>query len=492
MANEALATTCAAIKFLLQSDIHEDKELSHDASQKSTKESLYHRFFRYLNGVSEQAGLDFWRKELEDAYATNFPEVPASAYQLCRNEPVYHRIEGIDWNDSSFTAETMIRAAWAILIARNTNSVEVLYGVVTKNQMSRLERQIMPLRLRILKSLPLGKFLEMVQHHAQLNSRFGMISLRHIARLSSKIERATRFRSILLIRQNRFESSMRDAAESESNIPFVSNDCGIILDCQVEVGGLRLSIHFDYNAVDKREVDRIVYQFEHVLRQISPMNACALLVGGISIIGSRETEEIWARNAILPKSADICVHDIFEKIAQRQPDAAAVCAWDGNLTYEELDQMSSRLARRILKRGLPQNLIVPICFEKSVWTSVAMIGVMKAGCAAVTLDTTLPKERLHDIIKQVKPACIISSVKNSPLARCLSQTSEIISVGGGEPPSEKKSHDKNLPSVSPDSTLYIIFTSGMTGTPKGMLILYCNFYSTISHQQCALGFSINS
>lgn len=73
-----------------------------------------------------------------------------------------------------------------------------------------------------------------------------------------------------------------------------------------------------------------------------------------------------------------------------------MCAWDGELTYGQLDQCATLLEGHLVSSGfgVGPGAIVPLYFEKSMWVPVAIIAVMKAGAAFVALDPTLPQHRL--------------------------------------------------------------------------------------------------
>jgi non-ribosomal peptide synthetase component F len=86
-----------------------------------------------------------------------------------------------------------------------------------------------------------------------------------------------------------------------------------------------------------------------------------------------------------------------------------VCAWDGDLTYGELDALSSALAEHLAERGVGPEVFVPLCFEKSRWTIVAMVGVMKAGGMFVLLDPSHPAARLRGICRDVSATLIMAS-----------------------------------------------------------------------------------
>lgn len=89
--------------------------------------------------------------------------------------------------------------------------------------------------------------------------------------------------------------------------------------------------------------------------------------------------EIWTLNADQLKPVEACIHHLILERTKEQPDAPAICAWDGNLTYRQMDEMAARFAMYLAGRGVGPQVILPLCFQKSMWTAVATLAVMKAG-----------------------------------------------------------------------------------------------------------------
>ncbi|KAJ4331509.1 hypothetical protein N0V85_009956, partial [Neurospora sp. IMI 360204] len=79
----------------------------------------------------------------------------------------------------------------------------------------------------------------------------------------------------------------------------------------------------------------------------------------------------------------------------RQPDAIAISAWDGEITYGELARVTSNIALHLVNKGVSQNMIIPICFEKSLYATITFLSVLRAGGAGLLLDTTLPASYLQ-------------------------------------------------------------------------------------------------
>jgi amino acid adenylation domain-containing protein/thioester reductase-like protein len=115
---------------------------------------------------------------------------------------------------------------------------------------------------------------------------------------------------------------------------------------------------------------------------------------------------------------------------------------------------------------------------------------MKAGAASVALDTTLPRSRLENIVIQLSANVMLTSKSCATLAADITDT-PTIEVGGSIDDFEQLYQSQStpeLPTVSPASRLYIVFTSGSTGAPKGATVTHANFCSAIQHQQSQLGF----
>ena len=113
------------------------------------------------------------------------------------------------------------------------------------------------------------------------------------------------------------------------------------------------------------------------------------------IITQEEEDQIWSWNASLPPKPPLPITQVFSAQVNRSPDAPAVDAPDGTLTYTQLDDYSTRLARhlRITLDDITADKIVPICFDKSIWLVVCMMAVSKAGMAYTTLDPGNPTVR---------------------------------------------------------------------------------------------------
>ncbi|KAL6810532.1 acetyl-CoA synthetase-like protein [Trichoderma camerunense] len=206
-----------------------------------------------------------------------------------------------------------------------------------------------------------------------------------------------------------------------------------------------------------------------------------------------DMDQIWQWNHSLPQTYDCCMHDIVSGRAQESPDKVAILSWDGSLTYAEVDRCSSLLALLLRERGVEAHEFLPLCFEKSKWTVVAVLAVMKAGGTMVLMDPALPIARLRNMAEQVNAKTMVVSRNQYNLATDILPHGEFIIL---EAETFACFEDfvtfPALPVVHPSTLMYIIFTSGSTGTPKGVQVSHRSYSSSAFPRAKAVGYNNNS
>lgn len=328
---------------------------------------------------------------------------------------------------------------------------------------------------------------------------FGHVSLEEIRSFNKDTFAACQFQTLLLVepcdllnpgRAKQDLNSSKDAL-IESVMP---NAYALVLNILLCEEGFTMNVSFDPAVVDNLQVQRLIEQFEATLGQLwePHVTTLAVTMRDLSSMSRRDLEDIWHWNCLLPEKEEKFVHDLISIQARRQPNAPAISAWDGEASYGELDDTSSRLAHHLKELGIGAKTLVPICFEKSMWTSVAMLGVMKAGAAFVAMDASQPEQRLTVIVQQIGANVILTSAAQEGLARALGVRPIVISRKSTQVPSTKPYQKMHRDKTSTSDSLYAIFTSATTGTPKGALMTHTNFSSAIKHQAAVLGFSPRS
>jgi hypothetical protein len=154
----------------------------------------------------------------------------------------------------------------------------------------------------------------------------------------------------------------------------------------------------------------IIAQYEYIIRQLCSPEGCEKMLIDLKAIPIEDLNQIWAWNAQVPQAVEgICIHRWFMERATRHPDLPAVAAHDGQLTYRELNDLSTRLAQALIQRGIKPRSTIIIFIEKSMWVPVAQLAVMKCGCASAVFDVSLPSQRHEALAQLVEAAGVLTS-----------------------------------------------------------------------------------
>lgn len=159
----------------------------------------------------------------------------------------------------------------------------------------------------------------------------------------------------------------------------------------------------------------------------------------------------------------------FEAQAARMPAACALVWADGQLDYGQLLAQSRQFALRLLHAGLPQQAIVALALERSPAMIVALLGIARAGAAFLPLDPHAPGDRLRRIL--VDSAAHTLVIESADRLRFDELPCALIEIDEGNrqhPPATLAPPAWPLP--APDDLAYVLYTSGSTGEPKGVMI----------------------
>ena len=466
-------------------------------------------FVKYALKQHGEDGVAFWKQQFADIEASPFPALPAKTYEPKPDKVINHSIDSIRWPACGVTPSSTLRTAWATLISWYVDSPDVTFGAVVSGRQAPVPGienvagpTIATVPLRILVRGTVNELLHQVQGQAMEMIPFEQYGLQHVRQISEEAKFACDFQSLLLVHPSVEESTdespaFKDSLDDQEMGAGSENTYAMMLTCQTSESKLDMQLSFDLTVVQEEAAKRLLQQLEHILGQLASVDGSTNM-GDLSRVSERDLHDVWKWNEAVPESVEDCVHNVFAKRVAETPEAPAVCAWDGELTYVQLDLYSTLLAGRLVNSGLGvgPGAIVPLCFEKSAWVPVAILAVMKAGAASVALDTTLPRSRLESIVGQLSAKVILSSKSCAKIAADITDVPTMVVgdddwVNNGEQLFQPIPTPR-MPTISPSSALYIVFTSGSTGAPKGATVTHANFCSAIRHHQSELGFERSS
>jgi amino acid adenylation domain-containing protein len=181
------------------------------------------------------------------------------------------------------------------------------------------------------------------------------------------------------------------------------------------------------------------------------------------------------------------IHGFLSSSAERTPNATAVVDRSGAITYGELDAASDRLASRLIELGVGIGDRVGLYLNKSIDAVIAIYGVMKAGAAYVPIDPSSKEARAVYIANNCGVDVLVSATNKKHLWAAFGEggVRHVICMDGpGEEVEGITTYPREwvdsatpmaLPRLISQDLAYILYTSGSTGQPKGVML---------SHQNC--------
>lgn len=164
-----------------------------------------------------------------------------------------------------------------------------------------------------------------------------------------------------------------------------------------------------------------------------------------------------------------CLHRLFETQVQRTPESVAVIATGVELSYAELNRRANRLARQLREMGVGPDVLVGLCVEPSVEMVVGVLGILKAGGAYIPLDPASPTERRLFMLRDANVRVLLTHRRLLPdLAIETVSTVHLDAVDLVHCDSKDDENPDGEP--SPSSLAYVLYTSGSTGEPKGVMV----------------------
>lgn len=466
----------------------------------------YKEFIRYLVQCDSTEPAAFWRSQFAEdkGIATSFPIVPvgylAKAHDTLKTR-LSTKVSSIS-TDVTIPPSTILRAAWAAVNAKYSDTGDVVFAATLAGRtapvpgisvMNGPTITTVPVRINLAgKDTTVSQLLTAVYTQAANTMPFEHTGLQNIRQMGGAARTAVDSIANLLVIQ---PSGADDQAEGLEGMQVVPRDLEdfdsypLVISCHTgDDGTVDLEAKYDQSIISRKQMQRILRQYDFTIKQMCNKPHATLV--DIDTTNTEDVDEIMSWNGPLPETITACVHHIVAARTEKRPGAQAVCGWDGNFTYDELDHTSSKVAAHLQDLGVGPEVKVGLCFEKSKWSVVAMLSVLKASGAYTHLNPSTPSLTMKGALEDLGATIVVCSPQNASLFTGVVRNVIVVD----------ESVVEKLPAPTgplrsparPDNAAFVVFTSGSTGKPKAVVVEHRGFSSMQHYQGPQLGISENS
>ncbi len=448
----------------------------------------YREYIEWI-GSHEPAGAEqYWREQLQ-GFATPTPLVVESRTPLSQPDTR----QGDDRvvlsedatagliafaKDCDTTLNTLLQAAWALLLSRYSGQEEVMFGVVRACRKSTIPGaedivglfiNTLPLRVRIPQDSQLIDWLKQIRAQWMSMRDYEHTPLVQVQKWSEIPAGTPMFSSILMFENYELEARLKQqGGEWAHRGVRLYEQTGYPITLTVYSGTqLCAQIEFDRTRFAPATIARMLNHIKTLLEGMLARPTQRLR--DLPMLASEEERQLivdW-NNTGRDYPQGVLLHQLFEAQVQRTPTATAVTFEGEQLSYDELNRRANQLAHHLQKMGAGPDTLVGVCMERSLEMVIALYGILKAGAAYVPIDPEYPQQRIEFMLKDAAVPVLLTQERlrqSLPAYKgrvlCLDRDlSSILDEPANNP----------VNATNPGNLAYMIYTSGSTGQPKGAM-----------------------
>lgn len=274
---------------------------------------------------------------------------------------------------------------------------------------------------------------------------------------------------VMFVLQNysAFKLELPDVQTELLSLDFGWSKFDLTLFVMEKIDGFEIKAEYRTDIFDQRTILRLLEHYVTLLTEA--VENPRLEIRDFSMLAENEKATLRAWNNTRHSYPPVAgIHQLVESQVVKTPQAIAVEFAGQQMTYHELNRRANQLAAFLIQQGIGDNDIVGICLDRSMELMVSLLGVVKAGGGILPLDPHYPSKRLEMICQDAQVSLILAHSDLVPRLKSVVNGFPILNYETQQLSSFEE-HNPQLP-VDPENLLYVLYTSGSTGQPKGVMM----------------------
>ncbi|WP_329619105.1 amino acid adenylation domain-containing protein [Streptomyces sp. NBC_01255] len=469
---------------------------SHGDDSDLGRAPAYREFLTWLSHQDRTATARAWERELEgvDEPTLLVPDVPAGNGESVgvgqvdvpltpeQSDRLARRA-----SELGLTLNTLVQGAWGMFLSGLTGRRDVTFGATVSGRPPQVDGVaemvgtfINTLAVRMdcapgdsLRTLLTGlqeRQSALLDHH-----HFGLPEMHRLTGVRAL------FDTLVVYESYPIDSAALDDAYAAAGIrvtglsPLSSTHYPLVVMASAEPH-LTIALQYQHHLVSPDQAAVFARRLGSVLARLA--EDPELPFSSVDLLEPAERDRILLDvNQTAAETPEATIPDLFERQAAKTPDRPAVTCGDVTLTYAQLNTRADRLATALAARGVGPETVVGLAMPRSADLVTAMLGIWKAGGAYLPIDPENPGSRVDHMLSVARPHLLLTqsgTADGLPGTDIPTLLLDDVELATAAPVTGRAK------ARQPQHAAYVMFTSGSTGVPKGVVVSHANVVNGVT------------